>query len=200
MSTIKITSRSGLVSELKEKIIRKLSKKNGASRVLVANAKKRIRNSGDSEIKYPELWARRNEVGYRKGGKPLRDTGRLMNSLSNDTRRKRDGVEWKLLDGAGYGVKHQEGYTNRGPVAVALNRKASRIIPSESPHDPDLLEQMGLRRAPTLRRAQLSPRKYDFYVLQHDTVVPARPIFNTPPEDIAAATKTISRAIKELGD
>ena len=200
MPTIKITSRSGLVKELKHMILWKLSKKNGASRVLVANAKRRIRKGGDSEIKYPELWARRNSVGYRKGGKPLRDTGRLMNSLSNDTKITRNGVEWTLLDGTGYGVKHQEGFTNRGPVAVALNRKASRVIPSESPHDPDLLEQQGLRRAPTLRRAQLSPRKYDFYVLQRDTVVPARPIFNTPPEDTVSAVKTISRAIRELGD
>jgi phage gpG-like protein len=200
MATIKIKSRSGLVSELKDKIIWKLSKKKGASRVLVANAKKRIRNSGDSEIKYPELWASRNEVGYRKGGKPLRDTGRLMNSLSNDTRINRDGVEWILLDGVGYGVKHQEGFTNLGPVAVALNRKASRIIPSESPHDPDVLEQQDLRRAPTLKEAKLHPRKYDFYVLQNDTNVPARPIFNTPPEDTVSAVKIISRAIRELGD
>jgi len=200
MPTIRVTSRSGLGGELKEQILRVLNRKTGANRVLVANAKRRIRNGGDSEIKYPELWASRKQVGYRKAGRPLRDTGRLMNSLSSDSSRTGDEVTWALLDGTGYGVKHQYGFTNRGPVAIPLNRRAARIIPKESPHDPELLVLQTLKRAPTLKEAQRHPRKYDFYVMEHDTIVPPRPIFNTPPEDIRVATKTIARAIRRLGD
>jgi len=172
----------------------------GVSSVLVDRAKRRIRNSGDSTVKYPELWAKRHGVGYRKSGKPLMDTGHLMNMLSSDTKKTSKGSKWTLLDGSGYGLKHQEGFENIGPVVVPLNRKTARIVAwlGEPPHDvsalPDFLEE-----APNMKEARAGKHgsiTWDYYVIEADTKVPPRPIANNPPEDIKAITRVIKRAIK----
>lgn len=173
------------------------------SSVLVDRAKKRIRTGGDSTIKYPELWASKTNIGLRKNGKPLRDTGHLMNMLSSVSEKTPSGAMWKLKDGSGYGVKHQEGFTNKGPIAIALSAKARLIIKAmgEPPHDIAALDSAGLEEAPNEESAQ-NPRrgnlKYDYYIIEGGAKVPPRPIANMPPEDIKEITKVIKRAIKGI--
>lgn len=189
--------------ELLVKRIRGNLRKRSVASVIVDNAKTRIRKGGDSEIKYPELWAVQHGVGYRKNGKPLRDTGMLMNMLSVKTESLGDGVRWTLLDGTGYGVKHQEGFINRGPIAIALSPKARMPIKGlgDPPHDLAYLDSIGLEEAPNFESAQ-NPRegnlKYDYYVIDDGAKVPARPIANMPPEDVKKITKHIKKMIRGL--
>jgi len=193
---------SSLGSQSVEKSIRNVLRKYSTASILTDRAKMRIRNQGDSTVKYPELWANREQVGYRKNGKALRDTGLLMMLLSVEVEAGSD-IKWTLTDGTGYGVKHQEGFINQGPIAVALSPKAKGIIKAmgEPPHDILALDQAGLEEAPDLESAQ-NPRKgnlkYDYYIIEGNPKVPARPIANNPPEDIRAITAHIKRAIKGI--
>ena len=173
------------------------------SSILVDRAKMRIRKGGDSTIKYPELWAVEEGIGYRKRGKPLRDTSTLFNMLSSKSEKTSGGVRWTLTDGSGYGIKHQEGFTNEGPIAIALSSKAKPIIRGmgDPPHDILELDSAGLQEAPDADAAR-NPRKgnlkYDYYVLEGNPKVPARPIANNPPEDIKAIARVIKREIKGI--
>ena len=197
MAAIKIKS-DKLPDVLVREIRRKLSSNVMAS-ILVDQAKTRIRKSGDSEVTYPDLWANKSGIGIRKGGIPLRDTSNLMNRLFTIVRTRGNTIQWKLMDGAGYGVKHQEGFINKGPIAIALSAKAKRLIPSESPHDIAALDSMKLEKAPNAEAAR-NPRKgsikYDYYILEGDQKVPARPIANMPPENIKGIRRLIKRTIK----
>jgi hypothetical protein len=190
--------------DLPEVVVRQVRKKlssHGVASILADRAKRRIREGGDSEIKYPELWSKTTQIGLRKDGIPLRDTGNLMNLLSTTTERNIGGIKWTLLDGSGYGVKHQEGFRNQGPIAIAVSTKARLPIKSlgESPHDIAYLDSLNLEEAPNATAAQ-NPEagsiKYDYYVLEGPTEVPARPIANMPPEDIKAVVKHIERTIR----
>jgi phage gpG-like protein len=194
MPRIKVTSRD-MAPRLKAAIKRSLSSR-AAPQVLASNARKRIREGGDSEIKYQELWAVRHGVGYRKNGNPLQDTGALMRGLSGTTKSGGDTITWTLLDGVGYGVKHQHGFTNQAPIAVPISKAAKRRIPSESPHDIDQLKNEGLRQAKSIGDARIESDEYDFYVIWEDAKVPARPIFRLPPEDVKAITGTILRSVE----
>ena len=197
MAAIKIKS-DKLPDVLVREIRRKLSSNVMAS-ILVDQAKTRIRKSGDSEVTYPELWANKSGIGIRKSGRPLRDTGNLMNRLFALVRTRGNTIQWQLMDGTGYGVKHQEGFINKGPIAIALSAKAKRLIPSESPHDIAALDSMGLEEAPNAEAAR-NPRKgsikYDYYILEGDSKVPARPIANMPPENIKGIRRLIKRTLK----
>ena len=184
--------------------VRKVLRKFSVASILVDRSKLRIRNGGDSEIKYPELWAVKEGVGYRKKGKALRDTGMLMSMLSVDTNQSGHGdVAWTLTDGTGYGVKHQEGFINKGPIAIALSARARLPIKNmgEPPHDIAFLDSMGFEEAPNLESAK-NPKKgslkYDYYIIEDGAKVPARPIANNPPEDIKAIVNHVKRAIKGI--
>ena len=189
-------------NQLPETIVRQI--KNRVNRfavasILVDQAKRRIRQGGDSTHKYPELWATETGIGYRKRGKPLRDTGVLMNMLSAKSESSTGGITWTLIDGSGYGVKHQEGFTNVGPIAVPLSAKARRIITGDPPHDLEYLDSQGLEEAPN-QEAAANPRagslKYDYYVLEGQREVPARKIANMPPENVKEIVRHIKRAIR----
>jgi|1_EtaG_2_1085319.scaffolds.fasta_scaffold01425_7 hypothetical protein len=202
MATIRVPLED--VSDVvRRKISGHLRKKSSAS-ILVDNAKKRIREGGDSEIKYPDLWSVKYGVGYRKGGKPLLDTGVLMNLLwAKATKHVGEGLTWTLMDGSGYGVKHQEGFFNEGPIAIALSPKAKKLIQAQGdpPHDLAFLDSMGLEEAPNMFEAR-NPKdgsiKWDYYVIEDGGKVPARPIANMPPEDVNSVVKHIEKIIKEL--
>ena len=184
--------------------IRNVLREFSTASILIDRAKIRIKKGGDSTVKYDDLWAVREGVGYRKRGKPLKDTGMLMGMLSveiddNGT----DSVSWTLTDGSGYGVKHQEGFINEGPIAIALSARARLPIKNmgDPPHDIAALDAMGFEEAPDLESAQ-NPRKgslkYDYYIIEDGAKVPARPIANNPPEDITAITNHIKRAIRGI--
>ncbi|QDP48619.1 MAG: hypothetical protein Unbinned97contig1000_4 [Prokaryotic dsDNA virus sp.] len=172
------------------------------STVIVDRAKKRISNQGDSTHKYPELWASKNQVGYRKHGKALRDTGFLMSKLHSESKKiSSNTVRWTLKDGSGYGVKHQEGFSNKPPIAVPLNKKTARILKwlGEPPHDISLIPE-SLEEAPSLEEARKGRKasiKWDYYVIEYETKVPPRKIANNPPEDVKAITKVIKRALRK---
>jgi phage gpG-like protein len=183
-----------MVRKIKDRVNRR-----EVASVLVDQAKKRIRRGGDSTHKYPELWAKETGIGYRKRGKPLRDTGVLMNMLSVKTQPTSNGTTWTLLDGSGYGVKHQEGFTNEGPIAIPLSAKARRIITGEPPHDIEFLDSQGLEEAPNAEAAanpSSGSIKYDYYVLEGLRKVPARKIANMPPENVKEIIRHIKRAIR----
>ena len=198
MATIRVKARD-LPQAVAQKVRGILGNPSVAS-ILVDRAKKRIRAGGDSTVKYPELWSRRTGIGFRKGGRPLRDTGRLMNMLNVRTSNTPRGVQWTLTDGTGYGLKHQEGFVNHGPTAVPLTKKAKDFIQGmgDPPHDIETLDKAGFEEAPNAAAAQ-SPRsgslKFDYYIIEGDSKVPARPIANNPPEDVRAISRTIKRAL-----
>ena len=156
--------------------------------VLVSNAQRRIANSGDSEIKYETLWATKVGLGHRAGGEPLRSTGALMAGLDQRTVATTFGVRLTVIDGAGYGVKHQEGFVNMPPIAVPLNASAEQIIPPDSPHDIAQIRAMGLEEG----------EDADFIVLHKPATVPARPIHRMAPEDIEELTNTITDIAKGI--
>ena len=182
--------------------IRNVLREFSTASILIDRAKIRIKKGGDSTVKYDDLWAVREGVGYRKSGKPLKDTGMLMGMLSVDIESNVD-ITWTLTDGSGYGVKHQEGFINEGPIAIALSARARLPIKSmgDPPHDIAALDAMGFEEAPNLESAQ-NPRKgnlkYDYYIIEDGAKVPARPIANNPPEDITAITNHIKRAIRGI--
>jgi len=182
--------------------IRNVLREFSTASILIDRAKIRIKKGGDSTVKYDDLWAVREGVGYRKRGKPLKDTGMLMGMLSVDIESNVD-ITWTLTDGSGYGVKHQEGFINEGPIAIALSARARLPIKSmgDPPHDIAALDAMGFEEAPNLESAQ-NPRKgnlkYDYYIIEDGAKVPARPIANNPPEDITAITNHIKRAIRGI--
>ena len=197
MSRMRIKS-----SELPDVIVRRIKERvntRAVASILIDQAKRRIRRGGDSTHTYPELWAVETGIGYRKRGKPLRDTGMLMGLLSVKTESSSKGFTWTLLDGSGYGVKHQKGFINVGPIAIPLSAKARRIITGEPPHDIAFLDSQGLEEAPNAEAAA-NPRgdsvKYDYYVLEGHRKVPARKIANMPPENVKEIVKHIKRAIR----
>jgi len=198
MAAIKIKS-DKLPDVLVREIRRKLSSNVMAS-ILVDQAKERIRKGKDSEITYDDLWANKAKIGTRQGGKPLQGiTGHLSSLLSSRVKTRGNQITWILMDGSGYGVKHQEGFINKGPIAIPLSKKAERLIPSESPHDIAALVSKKLKEAPNAEAAR-NPRKgsikYDYYILEGDSKVPARPIANMPPENIKGIVRLIKRTIK----
>jgi len=63
--------------------------------------------------------------GYRNGGKPLRDTGWLMNSQGADGSVQGESIVL-TLKGAHYGAYQNAGFTTKGPNFIPLTRKAAR--------------------------------------------------------------------------
>ena len=172
MTTLRVNVGS-VAPALKREIIARLQ----ASRLdqlLVSFAKRRIDNGGDSEHKYPELWATRLGLGYRAGGQPLRDTSVLYNGLHGDSAPTSTGVRIRLRDGTGYGRKHQDGFINKAPVFIALTRKAARTTIVAT-----ILAAMKMEA-----KLKGLVEGTDFMILKHDAKVPARKIYNTPPEDM----------------
>tara|TARA_R110000824_G_scaffold41253_7_gene122913 strand:+ start:2821 stop:3444 length:624 start_codon:yes stop_codon:yes gene_type:complete len=194
--------------------IRNVLQKFSVASVLIDRAKIRIKNQGDSTVKYPELWATENRVGFRQGGEALNDTGTMMGLLSVNVESNVD-ITWTLTDGSGYGVKHQEGFINKGPIAVALSPRARLPIKNmgEPPHDIAFLDSMNFEEAPSLQAAQELANKpktkkdktkkgkllYDYYIIEDGAKVPPRPIANNPPEDIKAISNHIKRAFSLKG-
>ena len=184
--------------------VNEVLRKHSVASVLIDRAKTRIMNGGDTTVKYDELWATENRVGLRQGGEALNDNGHLMAMLGVSVKEDSGGaINWTLTDGTGYGVKHQEGFINEGPIAIALSARARLPIKNmgDPPHDIAALDAMGFEEAPDLESAQ-NPRKgslkYDYYIIEDGAKVPARPIANNPPEDITAITNHIKRAIRGI--
>lgn len=152
--------------------------------VLMANqAKRRIRNSGDSEVSYPPLWADSFPGHYRAGGKPLWDRGFLINGLSGKRAPKGvDGVTYTVTTTHPgndlVGVYQQAGFSTKGPNFIPLTLKASRIhLTGNDPFTEGLIPGI------------------DFIVITKGVTIPPRPISRTAPEDLAEIRVEIAEAV-----
>lgn len=150
-----------------EKIRRRLLS-SGLEQVLVEQALDRIDQRGDSEHRYPELWATRVGLGYRQGGEPLSDRGGsgLKGSLGGVTESTDTGVRIRLTTNERYALFHQSGFTTSGPNFIPLTRKAARDHrPGGNPREEGL--EYGV----------------DYVMAWKGVTVPQRKIFNMPPEN-----------------
>ena len=63
--------------------------------------------------------------GYRNGGQPLRDTGRLANSVNARGDRQSNGIRL-VLRGLKYGLFQDMGFQTAGPNYIPLTKKGAR--------------------------------------------------------------------------
>lgn len=134
--------------------------------LLVSQAKRRMSAGGDSEHSYPDLWDPPFPSRRRKGDEPLRDTGRLMSSLTGRTELSADGgTITATLTSLLYGAYHQQGFETEGPNFIPLTNKALFHVTGANPIDEGLV------------------RGVDFFMAWKGVKVPQRKIFNLPDED-----------------
>lgn len=156
--------------------VRRKLRRHRVDRVLVSNARRRISNRGDSEHRYPDLW---NHPGsYRRGGQPLRDTGRLSSSLTSTISDTPRGVTLTLVSPLPYAQAHQEGFETSGPNFIPLTQKAKRRHRKGA--DP---AEEGLVRG------------VDYVMAWNGVSVPQRKIYNMPSEDVEDLREAITTAI-----
>lgn len=147
--------------------------------VLLDQALERIDQAGDSEHRYPELWATKRGIGYRQGGEPLQDTGRLKQSLHTETIATGDGIRVSLRSGVSYAELHQHGGKTKGPNFIPLTLKARRTHRTGvDPKTEGLIEGE------------------DYVMAWGGVTVPQRKIFNLPPENVRDIKRSIVRAIE----
>jgi phage gpG-like protein len=65
-------------------------------------------------------------VSYRKGGKPLRDTGNLLRSIGAKAEQTGPARLSIVMSGAIYGIYHEKGFSTSGPNFIPLTRKAKK--------------------------------------------------------------------------
>lgn len=94
--------------------------------------------------------------GYRNGGQPLRDTGRLAKSMNARVDRQPNGIRL-VLRGHKYGLFQDMGFQTAGPNYIPLTKKGSRYDSSKN------------ARAAGLKAGQ------DFMGRKKGVTVPARP-------------------------
>lgn len=175
---MRITTSTAMLGRTATAEVRRRLRAARLDQVLVSNAKRRVRNRGDSTHRYPDLWASRRGLGYRQGGSPLQDTGRLLASLTGRTTPTSTGVRVSLIDGSGYGVMHQNGFKTDGPNFIPLTLRARRRHrKGANPEDEGLV------------------RGEDFIMAWHGVDVPQRKIFNMPPEDAAELSEAATVAM-----
>lgn len=165
--------------------------------LLVSQAKRRIRARGDSLTRYPDLWDGGGK-SYRAGGVPLRDTGRMVNGLHSDTQESDSGATVRLLASDFHAIYHQTGYKTTGPNFIPLTLAAKR---NYTIFKAITTRYKGASKAEKVKmRAELKDAGFiegETYIMAWGGVtVPARPIFNLPPEDIAEIRDALSYAMK----
>lgn len=171
---------------------------------LVAQAKDRIRNSGDSEVTYPDLWASSYEGGsFRAGGTPLRDTGGIYASLDFETKAVTNGQRWALTSPLKHAIFQHFGFETKGPNFIPLTKKARRNWTKLRPLKRAYSEAVRRRDWVGARRIEKELEQThglvegETYIMAWGGVkVPPRPIFNLPPENRAEIKATIRRSLK----
>lgn len=143
--------------------------------ILVAQARRRMTNGGDSDHRYPDLWD--HPDSFRAGGQPLLDTGVTAASLNGETERDGDTLS-ATLRGPLHAVYHQHGFTTKGPNFIALTLKARRThIKGRNPKEEGLV------------------RGKDYIMAWQGVTVPQRKIFNLPEEDRSEIVATVTEAV-----
>lgn len=160
--------------------------RSGLELVLVAQAKRRIDNSGDSEEKYPILWATTSGLpSYRAGGRPLRDTGVNI---------------YQRLSGAKYIGFGQATFFLRGPQIAAWHQGTKGQPIAFRTEGPNFIPLT--RRAVRLHRPGMDPKAeglrpgVDYIMAWRGVEVKRRPIYNMPPEDRDEITQATAAAIQ----
>ena len=148
--------------------------------LMVAQARRRIDNSGDSEIRYKPLKQIGSERSQDPSAKPLRDTsvhiydrlGGGIASTSNDEVRF-------FLRGPLLAYWHHVGYRTKGPNFIPLTRAAARTH----------------RKGMDPRIEGLVPG-VDYFMAWGGVTGPARPIYRVAPEDREEIVDAIIRAVR----
>lgn len=150
--------------------------------VLVAQSKRRIDNSGDSEIEYADLNPPRRLSGkphFRQGGKPLIDTRRhVYDRLNGVMTQLRRALHFHLR-GTLVAFYQHTGFSTSGPNFIPLTLHARRI------------HRKGVD--PRLEGLVLGE---DYIMAWGGVTVPARPIFRFAPEDIEEIISSIRLALQ----
>jgi len=76
---------------------------------------------------------------YRKGGKPLLDTGALRSSVTYVVSEDMYGVTVGIGPAVPYGRQQQEGFKRKGPVFIPLSIKAARLPEGADPDSYELI-------------------------------------------------------------
>lgn len=117
-------------------------------------------------------------VSYRAGGQPLRDTGRLLRSLTGKGTSSGANKVTVTLRGEQYGIYHEKGFKTSGPNYIPLTKKGKRGHKTGS--NP---EGEGLIRGK------------DFTMAWNGVTVPKRPFLVPTNEEFAEIGRTIKIAL-----
>lgn len=185
---IKSVDIKALPGAIKDSIVAKLRRAD-LSQLLVTQAQRRIDDGGDSEFKYPELWANKHPQSYRAGGKPLRDKlNRIYGGLRGDQQDIPGGVRLKLT-GPLIAIYHQNGFKTAGPNYIPLSMRATRYKGAlEAKAD-------GLIAGKFVEGGAIEPDDADYVMAWRGVDVPQRKIVNFPPENIDEMKFEAARAI-----
>jgi phage gpG-like protein len=185
--------------------------------VLVSQARDRIDNKGDSETTFPELWKPKSAASFREGGTPLRDDGNLYRSLTS----KIDGNDSRVVirlvvPGAfRHALSHQNGFETKGPNFIPLTVRAKEaatkfagLVRALSRAKAEVRRASGFGDAKLFLPAINNERKAqerleaagfvegETYIMAWNGVkVPARKIFNLPPENVEELRDAIVAAL-----
>lgn len=174
------------------------------SRILVKQAQARIKSGGSDVGGYADLWAnsakiiigkgkRRREIShYRKGGKPLYDTGNLFRSLTSTMSVIGDGVRLTLLAPL-YGLYQHHGFKTSGPNFIPFTRRAVRQGPEAFKTKSGEFDLAKITKYEKGHKAALKNREYAY--APNGVTVPSRPIFAMPNTARAEVARTIARAL-----
>jgi phage gpG-like protein len=131
--------------------------------LLVAQSVRRIRENGDDEITYPDLWADSYsgpKDHYRSGGSPLQDTGALRASLTFEATPHRGGIRIRWGSPLPYARYQHHGFSTSGFNIIPITRRAATMI----------------RTSPGVSPKQLGLKSGVDYIVVRGVTVPARPI------------------------
>ncbi len=118
---------------------------------------------------------------YRAGGQPLRDTGRLLRSLSAKAKATGPTKVSVVLRGEQYGIYHEKGFKTSGPNYIPLTKKGKRKHQTGSnPETEDLV------------------RGKDFTMAWNGVTVPARPFLVPTNAEFGEIGRTIKVALAQI--
>lgn len=120
----------------------------------------------------------RTKAGYRNGGQPLRDTGRLMRSIRVRVVSDSGGMK-AVVVGEGYGKPHEKGFSTKGPNFIPLTQKGARAY------------KAGVAFVP----GRLVPGK-DYIVARNGVTVPARPFIQPTRQDMRNIGLSVYEGLK----
>lgn len=118
--------------------------------------------------------------GYRNGGQPLRDTGKLYGSLN--ARARASGTSINItMKGRKYGLYQDRGFTTKGPNYIPLTKRGKR--------------GHGTGRNPS---AEGLSRGKDYFMARKGVTVPARPFILPTRADLRTLGVTIYLGLKAV--